>query len=215
MTKDIHFQIDLTKDTTTTDICVTPNVPRIRTSFFNRKFRDISGGSDGQHEQLTPTTPKVRTTRPKASSSSGRSRSRRSGGGTGSSSRRLKTICSPSDGRPSRSRPNNNEFYDHDFSTPRAIRSLLTPPKTSTRVSKEGRVTHIIYNPLELDNESSSESSDRYLKAIVSKPVEKKFTTFIPGNCKMDEVLDLFGQEQRSSQTNDDIDMPKSKRLKV
>jgi hypothetical protein len=219
MTKDTHFQMAVMTE------CVTPNVPRIRSSFFNRKFRDISGGSDG-HTQLTPTTPKVNNSKAKNTPST-RSRSRRSGGNSSGDSRRTKTNL-PNNGRPSRSRPNNDEFYDQDFSTPRATRSLLTPPRTSTKINKHGKVTHVIYQPLELDNESSSESNDKHMRmqhkrpkwmgsqetklsplAIEAsiEPVEK-FSTFIPGNCNIDDILDLFGkqQQQRSESCNDTKD---------
>lgn len=52
------------------------------------------------------------------------------------------------------------ESFDPGFATPRATRYLLTPTKSGTRRTKTGKIAHWIYRPLELDNESSSESTD-------------------------------------------------------
>lgn len=143
MTMDIHLQITLP------DECVTPNVPRIKASFFNRKYRDI---------QTTPATPKVSHARVKVTTST-KSRLKRSAGSTKGSTRQQ--ARSPYTGRTSRGRTSINEPFDPDFSTPRATRNLLTPPSTNcAKLGKNGRVTHLIYKPLELDNESSSESID-------------------------------------------------------
>lgn len=140
MTMDIHLQI------TIPDECVTPNVPRIKASFFNRKYRD---------SQSTPTTPKVAHARIKLTTST-RSRPKQSSTKASGSSRQQNN--SPYNSRPSKGRSNTNEPFDPDFSTPRATRNLLTPPSTNgIKLGKRG-VTHLIYRPLELDNESSSDS---------------------------------------------------------
>lgn len=142
--------------------CVTPNVPRIKNSFFNRKYRDFKGSEI----QLTPTTPKV-TIRNRTPTPKNRSRKR---SGRGIHSRDSDTY-NRNNGRPARSRPSCNEYFDPDFSTPRANKSLLTPT-SSARLGKNGRITHLIYRPLELDNDSSSELTDNLLKQKQSKQLE-------------------------------------------
>lgn len=122
---------------------VTPNVPRIRNSFFNRKFRESGGSVD----QLMITTPRVinKGSGKKSSGSSSKSRSRKDvGKSSGDGNNRLS-------GRPTRSRPSTDELFEPDFSTPRATRaSLLTPMRNE-------KISFVQYRPLELDNDSSSE----------------------------------------------------------
>lgn len=141
---DIHVQITIPDD------CVTPNVPRIRASFFNRKYRDI---------KAAPTTPKSNQANIRVTSVT-RGRARRSAGSTGNPANKQQAF-SPITGNSFKGRAEINDPFDLDFSTPRATRNLLTPPSTNvTKRGKGGRVTHLIYKPLELDNESSSESLD-------------------------------------------------------
>lgn len=121
--------------------CVTPNVPRLRHSFFNRKYRDMSASS---YVHFTPQTPKI--TKSRTPTSRGRARKSTSGPRRGGNK---------TGGRPNRSRPDNYEFNDLDFSTPRATRNLLTPTR-SARLDANGRITHLVYRPLELDNNDSS-----------------------------------------------------------
>ena len=152
MTKETHRQkIVLTE-------CVTPNMPKIRGSFFNRKYRE-SGGSNGQ---LTPSTSNSATSRSgnRSSNSTPRSRAKRSGG----KSDRLTLSRSSGKDRyqPNRSRPSSG-YIEQDFSTPRATRaSLLTPISGSNM--RDGKITHFYYRPLELDNDSSSESIEDAIK---------------------------------------------------
>lgn len=155
MTKDLHCQKIVPSE------CVTPNVPRIRGSFFNRKFHE-SGGSVGQ---LTPSTPRVsanKSVNHRSSGSGTKFRPKRSG--STNDSLCLTNGSSKNGGRPTRSRPNSNEFFEPDFSTPRATRSSLLTPTNGVTTRRNGKITHFYYRPLELDNDSSSESTDSVMK---------------------------------------------------
>ena len=201
MTMDIHLQITLPNE------CVTPNVPRIKASFFNRKYRDI--------QSSTPSTPKVTNARVRVSSStSTRSRSKRSGSsgvGTGSSGRQQ--TYSPYSGRPSRSRPSNSEFFDPDFSTPRATKSLLTPTTNGTRLGKNGRITHLIYKPLELDNESSSESIDtrrKRSKLLVSQEDRSPLAIEAPAPKSLKDELETIVDDSATVMALEDVEQTKA-----
>lgn len=68
-------------------------------------------------------------------------------------------------GRSTRTRRNQNESIVSDYSTPKTTRTLITPPTKSGAKFKNGKqVTQFVYRPLELNNESSSESTDYLLR---------------------------------------------------
>lgn len=119
----------------------TPNVPKSRDSFFHRKYRDISNCPP------TPATPKVTANQYHHFKS-----------GT-ASSKLINTTPTTSSSTHRRSnkklKRDQNESITSDYSTPRTIR---TP--TTGKLRGKQRVTHLIYRPLELDTESSSESTE-------------------------------------------------------
>lgn len=142
-----------------TDLPTTPTASR-RGSFYNRKSREIS------HFPPTPTTPKLDKSNlitPVRNRSGGRLSS--DGERSGTVIRQKSSIITP----PSKSK--RDELISSTYTTPKTTRGLSTPKTTrglstptltpgGCKLKANRRVTHLIYRPLELDNESSSESTD-------------------------------------------------------
>lgn len=128
-----------------TDQPKTPNLQKNRVSFLNRRNRD------SPHFPLTPTTPKLDKSMvtPMKIRSGGRNPLNSRGS---SSSRRTSRegLLNKSIGE---------ELISSTYSTPKTTRGLMTPNLSGSNKLKR-RVTHLIYRPLELDNESSSESTE-------------------------------------------------------
>lgn len=123
----------------------TPNVPKVKGSFFARKYREITQG------QLTPSTPKLDNATPM------RNRHR-----SGNYHPYTKDHHTTKSARSNRNQHINHDSIVCDYSTPTTTRTLLTP--TSLSGSKKRGPTRFMYKPLELDNESSSESTDSIMR---------------------------------------------------
>lgn len=86
-----------------------------------------------------------------------------------------------------------NEYISSDYSTPKTTRTSVTRPTRGCRNLRNSKY-HLLYKPLELDNESSSESTDSILRrrklatspqdvsktplAIKARPKSKSTETF-------------------------------------
>lgn len=147
------------------NVLTTPNIPKIRASFFNRKYRDLSNC------QTTPATPKPQ--KPTSASIAARQRGldvrQHSGSKEAKQNHKLSAKISKN------IKANQNESITSDYSTPKTTRALVTPSTNSGGKLKRCRY-HLIYKPLELDNESSSESNDIF-RHKNEKPSAKSIET--------------------------------------
>jgi len=169
-------------------VAKTPTVPRINGSMLNKKCKDCPKGG----QPPTPATPKPTRQTPL------RNRPRSGAKQTNSS------------GRSTKSKPNHNESIASDYSTPKTTRNLSTPKSTTCMTLKSGkRISHLIYRPLELDNESSSESSDCFMRRRrstnsrrVSQEMKTPLAIEAPTNSRSSEKFETCDTNHISANDN-------------
>lgn len=140
------------------EVMKTPNLPRVKGSLFNRKFKEITSS-----RQMTPDSDDFQATTPMIN----RRRSFVYG------SPRVTALNNGStSARSNKRKLRHNEPIASDYSTPRTTRYFVKSINSnSNNKSKNVKVAYLVYQPLQLDNESSSESSDCFLKRrVVVKP---------------------------------------------
>lgn len=175
--------------TSTTDFTKTPIVPRLRGSFYDAKHGEIS------HFPPTPTTPKLDQSHigpPASRSGTTRKFVANRSGSAGRKLIRTTPTCKPS---------KRDELISSNYSTPKTTRGLLTKnlrPGTGN-LKPTRRVTHLIYRPLELDNESSSESTDSIMKRRDS--LRRSSQDLKP------KLLAIEAPPRRSSQTANNLEI--------
>lgn len=132
-----------------------PNVPtKERGSFFSRKYRELVNC------QLTPMTPKI----DKSRCTTQRGRRTRTG-------EQRKT--SPNNAGRSK-RPQQSYCLDSEYTTPRTTRTSLTPASIRNGRVVFDRNPQLIYGPLGLDNESSSESTDMLIRTKIHRMSQER-----------------------------------------
>lgn len=134
------------------EVTKTPNVPRVKGSFFNRKHREITGyqGMSPGSAEGQVTTPMLNRRRSYMYTSPVARAAGQDNGSSSTRSSRTKVIRS-------------DTTLSSDYTTPRTTRTFVETINSGGNKSSK-KLAHLIYQPLQLDTESSSESSDSFMR---------------------------------------------------